>query len=171
LTNKRNAGIQRIFPIILPNLSSEADNSAGHQLLRLAVENPAALQLRLYSTEKYHRILFRRPLNPNANLLTLYSEGIRLLNKQMQNPATACSDSAILVVGGLGIFGEKDPKPNPISPSSLPAQGPLKELQGLSVYSQMIYNPVHLKGMDSMIKLRGGLSELRTNSVGVIISL
>lgn len=167
LANHREAGIQKVFPNLL---MSGVENPKGHEWIRLAVENPAALQVRLYSTELYHRVLFRRPLNPTTNLLAIHAETIKLLNEQLQNPVTACSDGNILAVGGLAFFGQNVPKPKPISSGSLPSQGPLNNLHGLNVYSQMIYDPVHLKGLDMLIKIRGGLETIRASGIAAVTS-
>jgi hypothetical protein len=91
------------------------------------------------------------------------------LNEQLQDRATACSDGNLLAVGGLGFFGQS--LPNLHSSRVFPNQGPLQELQRLYVYSQMIYDPVHRRGMDLLIKMRGGLDKFKTHGIAAVTSL
>jgi hypothetical protein len=166
--NKQNTAVQRALPGLLFNHTSGTDESSCHAWIRLAVENPAALQVRLYSAELYHRALFHQPLNPTTDLLAIYADAIILLNEQLKDPATACSDGNLLAVGGLGFFGQSRPKPQPVS--SLPAQGPLQDLQRLHVYSQMVYDPMHRRGLDLLIKTRGGLDKFKTHGLAAVTS-
>lgn len=168
-TDKHNIAAQVSLPGLLLDHTSETDNPSCHAWIRITAENPAALQVRLYMAELYHRVLYKKPLNPNTNLLAIYAEAIKLLNEQMRDPATACSDGNLLAVGGLGFFGQSLPKFQ--SSSALPNQGPLQDLQRLHVYSQMVYDPMHRMGMDLMFKMRGGLEKFKTYGMAAVTSL
>jgi hypothetical protein len=146
--NKQNAAVQRMLPNLLLNHTSGTDESSCHAWIRLAAENPAALQVRLYTAELHYRALFQQLLNPTTNLLAIYAAAIKLLNEQLKDPATVCSDGNVIAVGGLGFFGRgsgffEQSLPKLQSASALPTQGPLLDLQRRHVYSQMVYDPMH----------------------------
>jgi hypothetical protein len=148
-----------------------ANNSATeHTWIRLSTTHPAALQARLYTAESYYRLLYRKPLNPTTNLLTIYAEAIKLLNGALRDPEAACSDGIILAVGGLAFYANYTTDNKPASSSSLPAQGPLKDLHGLHIYSHMSFDSVHRNGMESLIKLRGGLERFSTPGFAPVAS-
>ncbi|KAE9381923.1 hypothetical protein N431DRAFT_476667 [Stipitochalara longipes BDJ] len=160
--------VEIALPGLLLDHTSKNESPSCHTWIRLAAENPAALQVRLYSAEVYHRVLFKRPLNPAINLLATYAEAIKLLNEQLSDTATACSDGNLIAVGGLGFFGQSLPKLQSVD--SLPNQGPLQDLQRLHVYSQMVYDPMHRRGLDLLIKVRGGLDKFKAHGIAAVTS-
>jgi hypothetical protein len=114
----------------------------------------------------YYDALRNRPDDCMEHKISTHSRAISLINEQMQDSITACSDENLLAVCGLAAHGQKVPAEDRISPK----QGPLRDLQGLELYSLMEIIPLHFDGLALLVKLRGGLSEVKTRGIGGTIS-
>lgn len=151
---------------MVPEIAKGVPNPAADPWVRLAMNSPA-----LYSTWAHCTILFVDVLRdtPDAcphHTLRTHSKAISLLNEQMQDMDMACSDDNLLAVLGLATHGRIKPLLN----SKYPRQGPLRDLQNLELYSSMETVPLHLDGLAILVKMRGGLSEIKAPGIAAVIS-
>jgi len=109
------------------------------------------------------------PVDPECDLFLLYANIIKSLNERMQNAETASSDANILCVSGLAVYGGQEEKPR--TRTRWPSQGPLMNLNGAGTYGQLRSMPEHGKGLDLLIKMRGGLDNLKTPGMAAMLSL
>jgi hypothetical protein len=95
-------------------------------------------------------------------------ESIKMVNAAIQNPSRALSDAVILSVSCLlnNCWDELMLDGNPRSPF----QSPLRGLQWLDIYGMLIPDPVHLSGLAQLIKLRGGLEQIKLPGISPILS-
>ena len=135
----------------------------------MATSDPLVWKVYVYHTEMHHRVLARRPLDPEFDLFLLYTEIIKMLNERMQTAETACTDENILSVSGLQIFGGIEN--TSASRTRWPTQGPLMNLNGVALYGQLKAVAEHRIGQDAMIKQRGGLQNIKTPGIAAMISL
>jgi len=87
----------------------------------------------------------------------------------MQDPERACRDENILAVGGMAHYGWEHVDEN-LKKIVAPSQGPLSSLQGLDTYSILRAVPQHLDGLESLIKLRGGLDKIQAEGITGLIN-
>jgi len=100
-------------------------------------------------------------------LLSTHSRALEALNREMQDPVNACSDSNILAIWALASHGwEKFLPPG----HKVPNQGRMKHLQSLDRYSLMKLVPLHLDGLGVLIQMRGGLDQITTDGISGLIS-
>jgi hypothetical protein len=101
-------------------------------------------------------------------LIFLELESIRMVNAAIQNPSRALSDVVITSVGCLvhSSWDELMWDENLRSPF----QSPLRGLQWLDIYGSLLSNPVHLSGLAQLIKLRGGLEQIKLPGISPILS-
>jgi hypothetical protein len=97
-----------------------------------------------------------RPIIPTSYLAN-HGMVLRLLNEEMKNPATACTDDNILAVAGIGKYNWAE---RPSGPKKRVNQGPLRGLQGLDVFSSMPAVLGHRMGLAMLVNLRGGIDKI-----------
>lgn len=117
----------------------------------------------------HRRILKGEPLSDSTRLVRTDAQVIKLLNQEMQDPERACRDENILAVGGMAHYGWENVDENP-KKMSAPSQGPLRGLQGLDTYSILRAVPQHLDGLESLVKLRGGLDKLEAKGITGLVN-
>jgi hypothetical protein len=95
-------------------------------------------------------------------------ESIKMVNKAIQNPSRALTDAVITSVSCLlnNCEDELMLDGNPRSPF----QSPLRGLQWLDIYGSILTNPVHLSGLAQLVKLRGGLEQIKLPGISPILS-
>lgn len=104
----------------------------------------------------------------NSLLGYSYGDAVRTLNEKMRSPATAVTDATILAVF---LMIEK-----PIPPfakdwkKESPFQAPLRGMQWLNVHGAREPNFTHQEGLCKLIKLRGGLYNVRMPGLAAAIS-
>jgi hypothetical protein len=133
----------------------------------MAISDPLVFQVWIYHTEMHHRIIFKRPLDPECDLFMLYAEIIKSLNERMKNAETACSEENILCVSGLAVYGGEAVKST--TRTKWPSQGPLKDLNGIGTYTQLRSGAEHYNGQDLLIRLRGGLQNIKTPGLAAML--
>ena len=110
--------------------------------------------------------IFRPPDKELLNFLEL--ESIKRVNEAIQSPSRALTDAVITSVGCLlnngwdGLMLDGNPRS--------PFQSPLRGLQWLDIYGMLMPDPVHLSGLAQIIKLRGGLEQIKLPGISPILS-
>jgi hypothetical protein len=117
----------------------------------------------------HRKVLRGESLSDSHRLVRADAQVIKLLNLEMQDPERACRDENILAVGGMAHYGWENVDENP-KKTVAPSQGPLKGLQGLDTYSVLRAVPPHLDGLESLVKLRGGLEKIEAKGLTGLIN-
>jgi hypothetical protein len=95
-------------------------------------------------------------------------ESIKMVNEAIKNPSRALSDEVITSVGCLVLSSWDELKWDENLGS--PFQSPLRDLQWLGIFGSLLSNPVHLSGLAQLIKLRGGLEQIKLPKISSILS-
>jgi hypothetical protein len=95
-------------------------------------------------------------------------ESIKMVNAAIQNPSQALSDVVITSVGCL-VHSSCDELMWHENLRS-PFQSPLRGLQWLDILGSLLSNPVHLSDLAQLIKLRGGLEQIKLLGISPILS-
>jgi hypothetical protein len=104
----------------------------------------------------------------NEMLIFFELESIQRVNEAIQNPSRALSDEVILSVMIL-VHNRVDELMLDENLRS-PFQSPLRGLQWLDIYGRPMPNPVHLSGLIQLIKMRGGLEQIKLPGLAPILS-
>lgn len=114
----------------------------------------------------YYDTLRKEPDECLEHKIATQSLAVSLINEQMLDPTRASSDQNLLAVLGLAVHGQ-DTLP---AHRKTPKQGPLRDLQGLELYSSMKTVPLHFNGLALLVELRGGLEKVKLPGIAAIIS-
>lgn len=93
---------------------------------------------------------------------------VRYMSTAMRDPVEACKDANILLISALA---SKDILKKADVPWRTPSQGPLRSLQFLQMCGMTDYVPVHMNGLCTLVKLKGGLENFETPGIAAMISL
>ena len=98
-------------------------------------------------------------------------EAIKLINKAVRNPnpKRAISDAILLAVICMAHHQAEEGLVQ--QHRSTPFNPPFPRLQWIDVYGCLPPNMVHIKGLVQLIKLRGGLTKIKTEGLAATISL
>ena len=104
------------------------------------------------------------------DIFRLRADLVQHLSIAMKDPVEATKDINILAASSLA---SKDlfPLDFPQVPSKTPKQGPLRELQLLSSCGLTESLNIHVEGLASLMKVKGGFDKIETRGVAIIISL
>lgn len=97
-----------------------------------------------------------------------YVEGVRKINRALDNKQAAVTDNMIL---NVLIMAAADGGTVSMDALESPFQAPLRSLQWLDIYSSVSASPVHLQGLAQLIHLKGGLERVQLPGLGAILSL
>jgi hypothetical protein len=153
----------------MPSSKPNVDHPGNKVLAQIIISDPLLFQIWEYHTEIHYRFKFGRPLDPKCDFLRLEGKIIKTLNERMGNTANACSDSNILCVLGLttnGTLRIKQP-----DRSKWPSQGPLTSLNGLDTLGRLPSVQEHIRGLDSLVKMRGGFLKITTAGIAPMLSM
>ena len=163
------AGTRVLLPAVMPSNKPSIDHAGNKVLVQLIITDPLLFQIWEYHTELHYRFKFGRHLVGECNFLESYSRIIESLNERMADAETACSDSNILCVVGMTIYGTL--MSTPPERTRWPSQGPLTNLNCLDTLGRLPSVQEHINGLDLLVTMRGGLHSLKTPGIAPIISL
>jgi hypothetical protein len=113
-----------------------------------------------------NRAFFSTPGN-TPEQVQCYTETIRGVHQKFSDNSVSCEDENILAVYALSYHGELRS-----APAAAPSQGPLTTLQLLHIYGGRLHTVnVHLQGLAKMLRLRGGLAQIKLPGLAQAISL
>lgn len=153
----------------MPSSGPNVDHPGNKTLTKIIMGDPLLFQIWEYHTELHYRFKFGRPLDPECDFLSLEGKIIKSLNERMRNEASACSDSNILCVLGLTTYGTlriKEP-----GRARWPCQGPLTSLNGLDTLGRLPSVQEHIRGLESLVKMRGGINKIKTPGIAPMLSM
>jgi hypothetical protein len=96
-------------------------------------------------------------------------ESIKLINKAVRDPSRAVSDAMLLSVICMAHHQPEDEKRQRYRKT--PFNPPLQRLQWLDVYGCLPPNLIHIRGLVQLIKLRGGLENIKFTGLPATITL
>ena len=99
-------------------------------------------------------------------LLALHYKATQFLNKTLQDSVLASSDETICAVMILACSGADLTVPRSSRSCFDP---PLTSMQWLDVYATIDMSEMHFQGLEHLLKMRGGLSNLSMDGVADII--
>lgn len=100
-------------------------------------------------------------------LVLCQTEAVHAINEKLLQSLTACDDESIRIVFSLTWHGAIKEEPPPMSPT----QAPMADLQSLRLFLGMIAcDPIHARGLDNMLALRGGLDNVEMPGLAFLVS-
>lgn len=163
-------GSRVILPAIMPSSKPNVDHAGNKALVQMICNDALLFLIWEYHTEIHFRFKFGRPLVEDCDFLLLYGEIIKSLNERMRGKAdTACSDASILCVLGVTTYGTLLAKP--LERTRWPSQGPLMNLNALDTLGRLPSVLEHLRGLDLLIGLRGGIHSIKTPGIAPMVSM
>jgi hypothetical protein len=167
------------LPKLTPPTPSDRDVSATKSWLSLSLTDSVLFTALLYGSLSHQRCQWINGHIPGGAfgprdqrlLHQCEYETIKLANKAFSDPdrSRILSDSIILSVICMAhnIADDNDRRRH----RNVPFTPPLTELQWLDVYASLPPNLVHLRGLVELIKLRGGLKNIKLPGLATTVSL
>lgn len=101
-----------------------------------------------------------------------YAAAITMISKSLQHPENAMADTIALSVLILAELATSEEYASEMIRSrDSPFDAPFQSLQWIDVYSSLPPNPIHVEGLIKIIKLKGGLENIKLPCLAAIISL
>ncbi|EAW10954.1 uncharacterized protein ACLA_065880 [Aspergillus clavatus NRRL 1] len=169
-----------MFEVLWPNLTPPTPGGPGVSAVGswfpLSMTDPTLFAAFLFGTLSHQRCQWingRIPdgaFRPEDQRLLQESEyeTIKLINDALNDPNRALSDAIVLSVMCMGhnIADDNDRRRS----GTTPFNPPLTRLQWLDVYASLPPNLVHLQGLVELVRMRGGLKNIRLPGAGPIMS-
>jgi hypothetical protein len=100
-----------------------------------------------------------------------YLVAIAMINRSLQDPENATTDTMVLSVLILaGLATSDDLALEIMLTRDSPFDSPFPSLQWVDVYSLLPHNPIHLEGLIKIIDLKGGIENIKLPYLAGIIS-
>lgn len=97
-----------------------------------------------------------------------YLEGIRKINRALNDKESAVTDNMIL---NVLILAAADGEVVSASACNSPFNAPLRSLQWLDIYSSVSTKEIHLRGLIQLIRLRGGVERIQLPALAAVLCL
>jgi hypothetical protein len=182
--HKENNADSLGLSILAPSLTPNCANSTAVPLIEywfpLSLHDPTLFTATIFSTLSHQRArwlmkdkadgIFRR--QDQKWLELSYLAAITMINKSLQDPENATTDTialSVLILAELATSEEHALEI--ILCRDSPFDPPLQSLQWLDVYSSLPPNPIHVEGLIRIIKLKGGLESIKLPCLAAIMSL
>ncbi|GFF36945.1 hypothetical protein IFM58399_04723 [Aspergillus lentulus] len=170
--------IDVLWPNLTPPTPGDRDVSATKNWLPLSLSDPVLFTAILFGSLSHQRCRWINRQTPDGAfsprdqrlLQQCEYETIKLANKAFSDPDhnRILSDSMILSVVCLAhnIADDNDSRRH----RNVPFTPPLTQLQWLDVYASLPPNLVHLRGLVELIKLRGGLKNIKLPGLATTVA-
>ncbi|KAF7172547.1 hypothetical protein CNMCM6106_006699 [Aspergillus hiratsukae] len=171
--------IDILWPTLTPPTPSDRDVSATKSWLPLSLNDPVLFTALLFGSLCHQRCQWINGHIPDGAfgprdqrlLQQCEYETIKLANKAFSDPDRnrILSDSIILSVTCMAhnVADDNDR----LRHQKIPFTPPLTQLQWLDVYASLPPNPVHLRGLLELVKLRGGLKNIKLPGLATTLSV
>ncbi|KAM0091583.1 hypothetical protein ACP6JD_005087 [Aspergillus fumigatus] len=170
--------IDVLWPKLTPPTPGDRDVSATKNWLPLSLSDPVLFTAILFGSLSHQRCRWVNKQTPDGSfsprdqrlLEQCEYETIKLVNKAFSDPDQnrILSDSIILSVVCMAhnIADDNDRRRH----RPIPFKPPLTQLQWLDVYASLPPNLVHLRGLTELIKLRGGLKNIKLPGLATTVA-
>ena len=122
----------------------------------------------LFGADIHMRALRGTLDQPTADFRAVHRAAVLSLNAAMADPQTMCADETIL---SLLILGHAASRPLPEDCIQSPAQGSLRVLQGLDIFSTLEPLPDRVRGLLRLLQMKGGVNHIRLPGLREMLSL
>ncbi|KAJ5107199.1 hypothetical protein N7456_003874 [Penicillium angulare] len=170
LTYRRSIMSPRVLP------SRNASNPYLQFWFPMALNNPAAFNAIIFSSlshEMVNRLISTSTQSPAPtdeivpHLQSCYLETVAFVNESLRDPTQVATDVLLLAV--LMLVEKPVVQRAKEWTKKSPFRAPLQGLQWLDVHSAREPNPLHQKGLERLVYLRRGLSNIETPGLAAAI--
>lgn len=175
-TNRALLGISVLWPGLIPKSTSH-EKKAGELWFPLSLSDPALFTAFMFGSLCHQRVQWLKGWVPGSSfgpkqqrvLQMCEMESIKLINQAVRDPTRAVSDAVILSVICMAHHQALDEAPNQYRKT--PFTPPFQRLQWLDVYGHLPPNMIHIHGLVQLLRLRGGLKNIKLHGVRPTICL
>ena len=171
-------GLNTMWPGVVPGQSSSLtlmNSSPRRSWFSLARSDPALFTAFMYGSLCHQRVLWANQRLPSDSygpsqhrfLENCETDSIILINQAIRDPSRAISDAVLLSV----ICMAHHAAPTEIKIQSTPFEPPFQQLQWLDVYGCLSPNIIHIQGLVQLLKLRGGLRNIKLPGLAATLCL
>ncbi|THC90615.1 hypothetical protein EYZ11_009930 [Aspergillus tanneri] len=169
-------GLTILWPGLTPD-SEDGSVMASSSWFPLSLSEPTLFTAFLFGSLSHQRVQWLNRWIPEGSfrardqqLLELCQfETIKMINREVRNPNRAVCDAVILSVVCLAHSIADDSDEQRLRKT--PFNAPLRRLQWLDVYGSLPPNLIHVQGLVQMVRLRGGLENIKLPGLAPILSL
>jgi hypothetical protein len=173
-------GLSTLAPSLTPSLANSTSLPLAQYWFPLSLHDPTLFTATIFSTLSHQRArwLIKDKTNglfyrQDQKWLELsYSAAITMISKSLQHPEHALTDTialSVLILAELATSEEYALEM--ILGRDSPFDAPFQSLQWVDVYSSLPPNTIHVEGLIKIIKLKGGLENIKLPCLAAIISL
>ena len=166
--------LQQVYCVVdqtfLPSKQSGLNQPAVF-LMQQIVSDIGLLHSWLFSQLVRNKATHRQVTNgTDYHLLACSAQAVQNINFRLGDAQTGWDDSTILAVASLAYSGKVNVTKD-LGTVPTPTQGPLRALQMLDLYGNMIETEdAHEQGLARMIQLRGGINQIKLPGLAMILS-
>lgn len=161
-------GTATTYAALFPAGKNAVVGSMAKQWFQQCLSTRGILHTALYCQAVRMQAVRPDALTMSGNELVLcQTEAVRAINDKFTQSMTAIDDENIRIVFSLMWHGAIQDGPPPRSPR----QAPMADLQALRLFmGDIIPDPIHAQGLDNMLALRGGLSQVEMPGLAFLVS-
>lgn len=175
-TNQALLGISVLWPGLIPK-SIGHEKKASELWFPLALSDPALFTAFMFGSLCHQRVQWLKGWVPGSSfgpkqqriLQQCEMESIKLISQAVRDPTRAVSDAVLLSVICMAHHQALEESPNQYRKT--PFNPPFQRLQWLDVYGHLPPNMIHIHGLVQLLKMRGGLKNIKLHGLRPTISL
>lgn len=169
-------GITVLWPGLVPNSGSQ-DKKAGELWFPLSLSDPALFTAFMFGSLCHQRVQWLKGWVPGSSfgpkeqriLQLCEMESIKLISQAVKDPTRAVSDAVLLSVICMAHHQALEESPDQYRKT--PFTPPFQRLQWLDVYGHLPPNMIHIHGLAQLLKMRGGLKNIKLHGLRSTICL
>ncbi|KAJ5631841.1 uncharacterized protein N7484_011941 [Penicillium longicatenatum] len=172
----QNYCLNTMWPGVIPGQGSSLTllpSLPRRSWFKTARSDPALFSTFMYGSLCHQRILWANGRLPSHSygptqhrlLEKCETDSIILINQAVRDPSRAISDSLLLSVVCMAHHAA----PAEIKIQDTPFEPPFQSLQWLDVYGCLSPNVIHLQGLVQLLKLRGGLRNIKLPGLAAMV--
>lgn len=170
-------GLTVLWPGLVPTGPGLTIKKAGELWFPLSLSDPALFTAFMFASLCHQRVQWLNRWVPNTafgpkqeRILQLCEmESIKLINQAVRDPSRAVSDAVLLSV--ICMAHHQAQEGHAAQHKKTPFNPPLQRLQWVDVYGCLPPNMVHIRGLLQLVKLRGGLKNIKLTGLPPTLSL
>ncbi|KAJ5273803.1 Protein of unknown function DUF3468 [Penicillium angulare] len=179
--NVQDACLNVLWPGLVPRSSSKSVSSTRlpkppELWYSLSRSDPALHMAFMYGSLCHQRVLYLNQWGPSvefgpredALLQVCEMESIKHINAAVRDPSRMVSDAVLLSV--ICMAHHQAPDKTHAQSQSIPFNPPFQWLQWLNVYGCLKPNEIHIHGLVALIKIRGGLRNIKYPGLATTLS-
>ncbi|KAJ6151741.1 Protein of unknown function DUF3468 [Penicillium chermesinum] len=165
-----------LWPSLLP-IGPRSRQGPGESWFPLSLTDPALFNAFLYASMCHQRAQWLNGWIPHADygpsqakfLALIEMESIQLISQAVRDPSRAVSDAVLLSV--ICMMHHQAPDSTRTTRyKKTPFNAPHQRLQWMDVYGCLPPNMIHATGLKQLVKMRGGLKNIKSGGLAQIIS-